>query len=297
MVKYFELKKLFPRRRVKTFILIILVIYVILVLIIGEVFFSASRHRDYPVDPNDFDASKIELNQENKTIVLWHKSIQSEKIVFIVHGHSDNSGYMFDRYVPIFIGLGYDILTIDLRNHGLSDDIKPVTFGLYEAKDVELGLKWINNNTDYEEILLFGTSMGAVAALLAIDNINTKINGLILDSPYINLENTMRLSLNKHKVPSFLFYHPVKFYLNIRFNSHGLDINDFPDLISVLQNNSDEIPILVLYGTSDVEVSELDYKAITDQVSNITIVPIIDGEHSRLYLHDNFKSAMEEWLI
>ncbi len=122
------------------------------------------------MDPKNFDASIIELNQENKSIVLWYKSIQSEKIVFIVHGHADNSGHMFDRYVPIFLGLGYDILTIDLRNHGLSDDIKPITYGINEAKDVELGLEWIVNNTDYKEILLFGTSMGAVTALLAIDH-------------------------------------------------------------------------------------------------------------------------------
>lgn len=65
---------------------------------------------------------------------------------------------------------GYNLLMIDMRNHGKSAEAEPVTFGLQESNDVLGALDYLQSRDDVnaERIGLLGFSIGANAALFTL---------------------------------------------------------------------------------------------------------------------------------
>lgn len=264
---------------------------------IGELYFSLSRKRDYPITPEEFGGTKIELEYESgKKIISWLKTSNSSHLIIVVHGHFDNSGHMFDRYIPIFMNLGLDVLSIDLRNHGLSDIIKPITYGFKEADDITLVSSWVTAQNRWTKVTIFGTSMGAVAALIsASDNPNT-FDGLILDSIFLDLRETLKRSLQKRYLPEFLYFDPLKFYLDQRYKSYDFSVDQFPNLLELLEELSKENPILVVRGSLDQEISESDFQKIIEIGNNLNGLIIEGAQHSRLHDSLQFINEVGDWL-
>ena len=65
---------------------------------------------------------------------------------------------------------GYHVLSLDMRNHGLSASSSPVTFGWREAGDVLGALDYLQmrSEVDQSRVGVLGFSMGANAALFAL---------------------------------------------------------------------------------------------------------------------------------
>ncbi|MDH5402719.1 MAG: alpha/beta hydrolase [Candidatus Heimdallarchaeota archaeon] len=254
-------------------------------LIIGEIYYSASRHSEYP-DLDGFQSTLI-INQKGPNIQAWFTNT-TNKIIIISHGHSDNSGLMKEWYSNLFIDMGYDLLIFDFRNHGRSDDMKPVSMGIKEAEDVAIVLNWISKY-NWNKTILFGSSMGAISNLLAIDDLSI-IDGLILDSIFLDFDKMIEYNQQKHNIPQ-LWRIISQYYLNKRVN-----IDHKPNILEKIVELS-HIPILILHGTNDIEspINELEpIKTIQNQ--NLTFIEIQSGEHSRLFYHDLFHISILEFL-
>ncbi len=67
-------------------------------------------------------------------------------------------------YVETLLKIGFNIATLDFRGCGLSDGAY-VTLGAHEKWDVLQLVKYINNNYNESNFMIWGRSMGAVAAI------------------------------------------------------------------------------------------------------------------------------------
>lgn len=265
----------------KSISFIILAIIILPTIIIGEVVINVSRHREYEDLPG-FTEEILELG-EGLHLQTWFTNTSS-KVAILVHGHFDNAGLMYERYNLIYKNLGYDLVIMDLRNHGRSSDDKPVEGGVKAADDVVAVLEWISDKS-WEESLLVSSSMGAVASIIALSQIDANLmpDVVILDSIYLDFTVTLNLNLKKHNVLQPWRFLVLNYILNIRFSQ-----KEFPDILALL-HIIDILPILVLHGTDDIEspVSVID-QLIVAEFGHIETSRIEGGEHSRLFKEQEY---------
>ena len=100
---------------------------------------------------------------------------------------------------------GYNFAIFDFAGTGKSEG-NYITLGYNEEKDVKVVLSYLRRKFNFKRFILWGRSMGAVTALYYMNrNFDPSIFGLILDSPYSDLEqlakHTSKLMI---KLPDFL---------------------------------------------------------------------------------------------
>jgi len=82
--------------------------------------------------------------------------------LIFVHGFTTNGGIFRDFAYDLRDNLRVNVITPDLRHHGLSGD-KPPTFGTGEAWDVVACLNWAEENGLRRPFSVMGESLGAMA--------------------------------------------------------------------------------------------------------------------------------------
>lgn len=276
----------------------IIIGYISLIIIIGEFYFSFTRHRRYPIDPLKFAARLEFKNKEGEKIVGWFRTKRHNKakIAIVVHGHFDNAGMMFERYAEVFTSNNWDVLAIDLRNHGMSDNIKPITYGSLEFRDVLCAINWVFEKKEWHKVVVFGTSMGSISSLLAVVNTDYKIDGLILDSPFVSVGTTFKLNMKKHHLPINLFFKPLYHYLEFRYKRYGFSLDYFPDIMEQIGLAYEKTKMFIARGVEDREVSIEDFEGIKKITPDATHMSVPEMEHSRLYKSKQFCAELTNWI-
>jgi pimeloyl-ACP methyl ester carboxylesterase len=274
-----------------------IILYSLSIIVIGEIYFRVSRHRAYPEDPRKYGAKRVVLRSPRKlNINSWYLPNKGNKLAIVIHGHFDNSAMMFDRYIPLFLTDGWNILAPDLRNHGQSDDDFPLTYGVRESIDIRLSINWAHRKRNWDKIIVFGTSMGSIAGLLAVYHTKHPIHGLILDSPFVSTDNTFSLNIQKHKLPPKWFFKPLKWYLEVRYRSKRYSFSHFPDIIQLTKQVHERIPIFVARGENDTEVAKEDFITLKKEIPGITYLSVPKVHHSRLHESEKYRVALKSWL-
>lgn len=114
--------------------------------------------------------------------------------IIVVHGHGssslrDEGGCSPLRFaVKPLLCAGFNVLAIDVRNHGHSSDAKPVTIGWQESEDVLSGIDWLLNerNATHSRIFLWGMSMGAATVGYAAAQ-DPNIRAAAMEAPPVSL--------------------------------------------------------------------------------------------------------------
>lgn len=120
-----------------------------------------------------FIPAAAETQRDGATIVLLHGWTWN-RLGYAAEGLFANllggSPVEFLRLIHALHREGYQVLTIDLRNHGQSAASPPVTFGQGEAKDVLGALAYLHGRSDVNQARIgaIGFSMGANALLYAL---------------------------------------------------------------------------------------------------------------------------------
>ncbi len=111
-----------------------------------------------------FDGLKLNaIRFRSRKGCYWKKK---NHVVVLVHGFRGQQTMMWQE-LPIFLPLGYDVVTLDLRASGLSEGKKNYTMGYDEAKDVGAVCQWIREEYGGDVVLgLVGQSAGAATVLL-----------------------------------------------------------------------------------------------------------------------------------
>ncbi len=81
---------------------------------------------------------------------------------------------------------GYNVLMVDFRAHGNSGG-NTTTIGVREAEEVKLAYDYVSQMGE-KKIILWGSSMGAVAIAKAVADYDIKPAGVILEMPFASLQ-------------------------------------------------------------------------------------------------------------
>ncbi len=211
--------------------------------------------------PNSY--YKVEL-QSNKKIECWYlnkdNSVKTDTVkgtIIIFHGYSGNKSSMLDKSYE-FDELKYNTLLVDFMGSGGSEG-NQTTLGYYEAEEVKTTYDYLINRGE-KDIYLYGTSMGAVAILKAINDYNLNPKGIILECPFGSMYQTTCARFKNMNAPSFPTAGLLVFWGGIQngFWAFSHKPTEYAKKVTC--------PTLLLYGEQDKNVSR---KEIDDIFFNL----------------------------
>lgn len=115
-----------------------------------------------------------------------------KQVVILVHG-AGGDRVSVAPLAKLYLEHGWDVLTYDQRGSGDNSDDK-VSFGYFEARDVECLVDYAVNDLKADEIVVHGQSMGGatVGLYAATEHAYENVDAVILDSPVDSMENMFR---------------------------------------------------------------------------------------------------------
>ena len=123
------------------------------------------------------------------------ESREGKCAVILCHGLGGTRGQLMP-VADFMHELGHDVLLFDYRGHGESEG-DFTSLGYFEGRDTVAACAYMRENRGARRIVLFGFSMGAVAAALAAAR-DDSVVGLIAESPYDSLENVVARKAREH---------------------------------------------------------------------------------------------------
>lgn len=209
-----------------------------------------------------------------------YRNKKSHKVAIMCHGYKGTSYRDFCGGAKEFIEMGYNVVLIDERAHGLSEG-KTITFGIKEREDVLKWLKYAKEEFGEDnDFVLVGISMGGATVLNLADKVDENIK-IIADCPYASIKELFVSTIKSIRLPVFFFYPLLK--LTVLLFAH-VNISKF-DNYQTIKNTKNKI--LIIHGNKDSIVpyfmSEHLAKTYPDKIQ----YELFDGaDHGTSYLVD-----------
>jgi pimeloyl-ACP methyl ester carboxylesterase len=208
--------------------------------------------------------------------------------VVILHGLGASKAHMID-YILLAQEQGNPTLAIDFRGHGGSDP-SLTSIGFYESRDAEAAMEFVRTRGAGDPVL-WGTSMGAVSALLAAAR-DGSVAGVIADAPFDTYRNTVlhhaKLFYGLSEFPLITLAMPM-IEQRARFQVDEVDCLKAAEQIRA--------PVLVLAGEEDVRMPPEMVRTIYDRAAGQKEFWIIPGEgHENRGFGKEFREKIEEFL-
>lgn len=185
--------------------------------------------------------------QSNKKIEGWLIPRDSAKgTVVLFHGYGGEKSSMLDK-AEVFHSLGYRVLLMDFMGSGGSEGVQ-TTIGYDEAEQVKTSFEYLQGIGE-DQIHLFGTSMGAVAIMKALQDSNINPSSIILECPFGTMYETVSARFEIYGVPSFPMAGLLLFWGGTQNGFWAFD----HDPVNYAKSIS--CPVLLLYGERDPKVS------------------------------------------
>ncbi len=221
----------------------------------------------------DFQTIKLKSNKE---IECW--SIKAEKsigTVIIFHGFSGEKSSMLDK-AEIFRKLGYSIFLVDFMGSGGSEG-NQTTIGYLEAEQVKSCYDYLKGQGE-KNLYLFGTSMGAVAIMKAIDDYKMDLSGIIIECPFGTMYQTVCARFKTMNAPTFPMAGLLVFWGGVEngFWAFGHNPVDYAKSISC--------PTLLMHGALDDKVSQGEIDSIYKNIKGIKQLKIYPNVGHENYL-------------
>lgn len=191
-----------------------------------------------------FETIKLKSDIE---IECWSiKANNSKGTVILFHGYGGEKSSLLDKS-NIFLNLGYNTLLVDFMGSGSSQG-NQTTIGFYESKQVKESYNYLKKKGE-KNIYLFGTSMGSVAILKAIDQFKLKPEGIIIECPFGSMYKTVCARFKTMNVPTFPMAGLLVFWGGIQngFWAFGHNPSEYA--------KSTSCPTMLMYGEQDEKVS------------------------------------------
>ncbi|MCQ2229355.1 MAG: alpha/beta hydrolase [Bacteroidales bacterium] len=191
-----------------------------------------------------FIDSKIEHGQH--AYVASHNG--ATRTVILVHGYSGCAFQMMPYARPWFEQMGYNIVVIDLPNHGRSEG--NVTHMGWKERLILI--EWIKKSQELfpdTSIYLHGLSMGAATILMAAgDGLPTYVKGIVSDCSFSSVWDEIKhVSKDKH-IPIFPFLYLSNIIAKLYFGW------SYTEASVIKQTAKISIPVLFIHGDADLRV-------------------------------------------
>lgn len=196
--------------------------------------------------------------QSHKKIECWLIPVDSAKgTVALFHGYGGSKSGMLDR-AEAFAQMGYTTLLVDFMGSGGSEG-NQTTLGFHEAKEVQTVFDHLKT-TGHQKLVLFGTSMGAVAIMKALHDHSLKPHAVILECPFGTMSETVKARFRTMGVLSFPMAQLLMFWGGVQngFNAFGHNPDRYATKI--------DCPTLLMIGEKDEKVSMEETKRIFESL-------------------------------
>ena len=166
--------------------------------------------------------------------------------VILFHGYTACKSQELDRAEPL-IRDGYNCLLVDFMGSGGSA-ANSTTVGFKEAEEVKDCFEYIKNTGEHN-VFLYGSSMGAVAIMKAINDYNIAPDAIIIDCPFGTMYETVAIRFRNLGVPPVPMAAILLFLGGLQNGFWGFSHN--PE--SYAKNV--HCPVLLQYGAKDDRVT------------------------------------------
>ncbi len=193
--------------------------------------------------------------QSEEKLETWLLSPENPKgTVLLFHGYSGSKSGMIN-YAEEFYQKDYRTLLVDFQGSGGSTGHQ-TTIGFEESKDVEAVYNYVKDRFPEEEIILFGSSMGAASILKAVSETEITPDKLIIECPFGSMRTTTQKRFEAMSLPTFLLPDLLMIYGSIQngFNAYKHNPTEYAKGV--------DVPTLLLYGAKDARVT----RAETDEI-------------------------------
>ena len=253
------------------------------------------REYIYSLNPEDlyinsFDNLKLHAlfinNNTNKTIIC-------------VHGYKAKDGlYDFGMSASFLNSLGYNLLFVDNRAHGLSQG-KYIGFGVLDSIDVNSWIDYLVTNMNQETIILYGMSMGGATVMNAASCPDScpdscPVKAIIADCGFASGYDEVAYQIKKmYHLPAFPLV-PISNILLKLLAKYSLKDKEAYKSIKNYHNN-----LLIIHGGKDHFVPTSDaYKIFENATCKKKLLIIKDASHAKSYLKDTelYEQTIKEFL-
>ncbi len=220
--------------------------------------------------------------QSNKRIECWSITTANAKGTMILfHGYGGEKSSLLDKSDQ-FLQLGYNTFLVDFMGSGGSEG-NQTTIGVKEAEEVKTVFDYLQQKGE-KNIVLFGTSMGAVAILKAIHDYQLQPGCIIIECPFGTMYQTTCARFRALHVPCFPMAGLLDFWGGVQngFWAFGHQPVEYAKSV--------HCPVLLLWGEKDEKVSRQETEDIFARLAGIKQLKIYPLAGHENYLRQ-YKAA------
>lgn len=215
--------------------------------------------------------------ESNKKIECWLIAQPKAKgTVILFHGYTGKKSALLNR-AEGFLVLGYQVFLVDFMGSGGSEG-NVTTIGYDEAMQVKTATEYIKNKGE-KNIILFGTSMGAVAIMKAMEDYSLEVQKLILECPFGSMYQTTCARFRNMGVSPFPLASFLVFWGGIQNGFWAFA--HYP----IGYAKSIKVNTLLIYGEKDKEVSRSEIDQIFANLSGEKSLKIyLEAAHGNYFV-------------
>ncbi len=224
----------------------------------------------------NFETVEFPARLDGNTISGWFipSTTASDRVVIVVHGADvcrKNTTVLLSS--GMLANNGFNVLSIDLRNHGDSAVVsKRFTAGVTEYKDVLGAFDWLRKKGyAAENIGVLGVSMGASTSINAFGE-EPAISALWADSAFADIPTVLDDQLALNGMPLF-FADAV--LIVARLNGTNMDMDAISPIRSIQKLHGR--PVAIVHGSKDEWVNVNSAYRLYDATGKTADLWIIDG--------------------
>ena len=188
----------------------------------------------------------ITIEGEIPTACWFIPSDSAIGTVIVCHGYGGCKSSMLSK-ADEFLAMHYNVLLPDFMGCGDSQGDQ-CTIGFYESQQVTSCYNYLKEQGE-ENVVLFGTSMGAVAIMKSLSEDSIAAQCAIIECPFGSMYQTTCARFDMMGLPSFPMAGLLVFWGGVEngFWAFGHNPTDYAKDI--------KIPVLLMYGEKDPKVS------------------------------------------
>lgn len=231
------------------------------------------------VDWTNFESCRLQTDDSEQLGGWFSVGEPTRPIVLLFHGNGGSRGSCL-KQAELLAREGCGLLMISLRAHGDSTGNR-VDFGPLIAHDVISTVQWVEQKQPARNLIIWGQSLGASAAVHASAKLGNRVRGYILECPFSHLLLAVRrrtdcylpVPLNVLAFAGLNLVAPfVTQEVSVSGQTHGIPAN---------------VPVCFLVGEKDQRAPLSDSLEIASGIKGITRIILFEqGDHLELLASD-----------